>query len=836
MTVCIRPFPCIRFCAIAGLAWCALSAERQTQAALLATAPAAIYSLANDFSYRDNRITSTWSYRVDDFAISPPKYPPLTSANRDANALWGSDFPTPPMMWSEAAGYWGIGKNVSGKELVSTRNGTQWKPGEVLLHPKGGGSPSGLVICWTSPGSMALAVNYSFGHASTEGNGIGYKLTKRSGEVDAAVVALENIGGSITHELTGIVVAQGDQLLFRLDTCRDPVGDIIRADIRIEGSALAAQPATVPRPTGGTIVVGSDFTISVPASGAQTFQWRKDGNPISGATNATHRISDVKMADAGAYSVVVGPVSSGSATLNVTPKPKQLVPERFRSPVPRQIFSETLAAQEQELKTNAQMLRFAASRKKLAADRYRPAYHFVSPESQLNDPNGLCFWQGRWHMFYQGYPPDEFPQPKDIAKRRQHWGHAVSDDLVHWRDLPYAIYPGVEKMCFSGSTVVEENRVVANYLGINAGQMVAISKDPLLLNWEKIGGQPVKSPAGDSCIWKEGDTYFGLVGAGLVSSKNLTDWKSHGGFLEGNPFPLGDASACPNFVPIGKKHLFLSFSHTCGGQYLLGDYNAQSHKFKPYAHGRFNHGTVSPGGVHAPSAAADGQGGVINILNINDGRHSDDWDQIMSLAQHLTLRPDSQLRIEPVVAVASLRSEHQHIGETVLPANKDLVLESIKGDTLELEVEIDPQLARWVQLNVLRSPNAEEQTSITFYNFDRKLSIWYDTKAVICLDGTRSSTLPDVWLRPPERVEVDYGSRDGNSAPTATTPGKPLKLRVFVDRSVVEVFVNGKHYLAMRVYPGRKDSVGVSIRAQGQDAALKKLDAWRMKSIWSGEL
>ena len=239
-------------------------------------------------------------------------------------------------------------------------------------------------------------------------------------------------------------------------------------------------------------------------------------------------------------------------------------------------------------------------------------------------------------------------------------------------------------------------------------------------------------------------TYFGLVGAGLVSSKNLTDWTSHGDFLEGNPFPLGDASACPNFVPIGNKHLFLSFSHTFGGQYLLGDYNSKSHKFKPYAHDRFNHGKVSPGGVHAPSAAADGKGGVINILNINDGRHSDDWDQIMSLPQQLTLRPDSQLRIEPVDAVASLRAEHQHIGETVLPANKEIVLDSIQGNTLELEVEIDPRLSRWVQLNVLRSPNAEEQTSITFYNFDRKLSIWYDTKAVICLDGTRSSTLPDV--------------------------------------------------------------------------------------------
>ena len=140
--------------------------------------------------------------------------------------------------------------------------------------------------------------------------------------------------------------------------------------------------------------------------------------------------------------------------------------------------------------------------------------------------------------------------------------------------------------------------------------------------------------------------------------------------------------------------------------------------------------------------------------------------------------------------------------------------------------------AGWVQLNVLRSPDAEEQTSITFYNFDRKLSIWYDTQAVICLDGSRSSISPEVWLRPPERAVLERGSRDWSAAPTATTPGKPLKLRVFIDRSVVEVFVDGKQYLAMRVYPARKDSVGVSVLARGQDAVLKKLDAWQMNSIW----
>jgi beta-fructofuranosidase len=183
------------------------------------------------------------------------------------------------------------------------------------------------------------------------------------------------------------------------------------------------------------------------------------------------------------------------------------------------------------------------------------------------------------------------------------------------------------------------------------------------------------------------------------------------------------------------------------------------------------------------------------------------------------LGADSQLRIAPLEAIATLRGAHQHVPETTLRANHELVLEQVQGNALELDLEIDPREARWVQLNVLRSPDAQEQTSITFYNFDRKLSVWYHTPGILCLDGSRSSERPDVWLRPPERTTLPRG-------------GEPLRLRVFVDRSVVEVFANEKQYLAMRIYPGRADSLGVSLRAQGQDAVLKRLDAWQMQPIW----
>ena len=144
----------------------------------------------------------------------------------------------------------------------------------------------------------------------------------------------------------------------------------------------------------------------------------------------------------------------------------------YTSLVPQYTFPEALEEQEAALAANPVMQRLIASRKSYAADPHRPIYHYVNPEGTLNDPNGLCRWQGRWHLFYQGYPSED-PRP--------HWGHAMSEDLIHWRDLPYCIYPNPEEKCYSGATLVEVDRVIAMYHGVGVGNMVAVSSDPLLL-------------------------------------------------------------------------------------------------------------------------------------------------------------------------------------------------------------------------------------------------------------------------------------------------------------------------------------------------------------------
>jgi beta-fructofuranosidase len=538
----------------------------------------------------------------------------------------------------------------------------------------------------------------------------------------------------------------------------------------------------------------------------------------------------------------------------------------FPSPTPHYRFSEARAEQEAQLAINPLMRRLAASRAAMADDPYRPAFHFVSPESLLNDPNGLCFWRGRWHLFYQAYPPDEFPDQQDSGRRRQHWGHAISDDLVHWRDLPYAIYPGVDKMIFSGGKLVEDDRVIAFYPGVGIGKpgsanmtdltaamMVAKSSDPLLLNWEK--SSALDLTGADSDIWKQGDTYYGVLGGAdpyhlestvmpdrfrhpfhqkmyglgvwpawsIWTSKDLKAWDPAGDLLlEKTPFAdRYDEGACPNFQAIGDKHIMLFFSHVNGAQYLLGDYDAAMGKFRPYDHGRFNHGQVTPGGVHAPSAATDANGDVINILNINAGRPVAGWDQILSLPQRLSLDADKRLMINPIEAVATLRGAHRQIAQVELPANEEMVLNGISGNMLELGVEIDPREAQQIELTLLRSHDAQERTRIIFFNAGREQNpAAHHTKPEIVLDGSESSILNDVTPRPPERAVLAKGSRD------------PLKLRVFVDRSVVELFANGTQYLAIRVYPGRPDSLGVSLRARGGTALLKRMDAWQMKAIW----
>ncbi len=533
----------------------------------------------------------------------------------------------------------------------------------------------------------------------------------------------------------------------------------------------------------------------------------------------------------------------------------------YTSKIPQFTFASTLEEQEEQLKTNPLMLRFQEDRKKWAADPHVPLYHFYSPDNRLNDPNGLSYWQGRWHLFFQAYP---------VEDPRQHWGHAVSEDLIHWRDLPFAIYPNPEYQCFSGSAFVEDDRVIAMYHGTRLGNMVATSSDPLLLNWEKItdgapismypgtDGKPLPYRVFDPCIWKKDDTYYALSGGQLsrgpggkftranwlFRSENLADWEYLHPFIEDDQYSLvGDDGACPYFWPIGDKHIYLQFSHMSGGKYLIGDYKKDRDKFAVTAGGDFNFGPYGPGGVHAPSAApepAEHGGGsaatgdaVIAIFNMNPGRSTENYydGMIMTLPRRLTLLPEGSvdnLGQEPAGDYAALRYDHKNIGPMTLPANKEIVLDGVRGKAMEIIAVIDPKESAVIELDVFRSPKREEVTRILFYkssgyrhrSISRNSEEFGKLNSIISIESSSSSVLPDVKLRAPETANVFIDE------------GETLKLHVFIDKSVVEVFVNGRQCVAQRVYPGLEDSNGVSLRAQGSEAELVSLDAWRMKNIY----
>ncbi|MDE2808835.1 MAG: glycoside hydrolase family 32 protein [Gemmatimonadota bacterium] len=532
------------------------------------------------------------------------------------------------------------------------------------------------------------------------------------------------------------------------------------------------------------------------------------------------------------------------------------------SAVAQYSFGDTLAEQEAQLQTNPLLQRFRTTRQAQAGDPVRPIYHFCNPDGRLNDPNGLCFWQGRWHLFYQAFPPED-PRP--------HWAHAVSDDLIHWRDLPYAIYPHPEHGCWSGASLVDGDRVIVHYYGHQTGNVSAISRDPLLLNWQKVpGGIPepkINEPSQpyrvyDPCIWKKDGAYYSLSGGTLPTgprglqrranflfrSEDLETWEYLHPFVEDDLFSVnGDDGACPYFWPIGDKHMLLYYSHRNGGQYLIGDYDQARDKLIARDYGRFNFGASWPGGIHAPSATPDGKGGLIAIFNVNWGMPSPGWSeeerqrrhfgcwegqQLMSLPRRLSLSTSGDVQIEPAGDIESLRGRHTQIADCTIKGNSEIVFDQLVGNAIELNLEVETNGAPLIELDVLRSPDQQEHTRIAFYR-DRSVKPLETggaagtppnnegTYSLVALDSSHASIQPEARSRPPE------------IAPVFLAPEENLKMRVFVDKSIVEVFVNDRQCLAVRVYPGRQDSVGVALRAVGRDVRLVVLDAWEMKSIYS---
>lgn len=465
-------------------------------------------------------------------------------------------------------------------------------------------------------------------------------------------------------------------------------------------------------------------------------------------------------------------------------------------------------------------------RRRFLSDLHRPVYHFLSPSNWMNDPNGFIQWKGQYHMFYQH-------NPDSPAHANMHWGHAVSDDLIHWRDLPIALAPtpsGPDKGGVWSGNAIDYNGVPAlMYTGVHPEvQCLAFGSDDLL-EWRKYEGNPVipAPPDGlevtgfrDPFMWREGDTWYVIVGSGikgvggtifLYRSPDLIHWDYLGQMCTGDQSETGVMWECPSFFPLGDKHvLIVSIIPLAYVEYFVGTY--RDFKFEPEHHGRLDYSGL----FYAPETILDDQGRRLMIGWLRESREVSQsvaagWNGAHSIPRILTLRPDNRLNVEPAPELQRLRGQHIQYADMTIQRGTADILPDIQGRSLEICAEFAPGDTPRFGLKLLCSSDGEEQTVIAY---DR-------ASQVLMVDRGRSRANP---------TGVDTLTQ---AAPLALAPGEPLRLHIFLDHSVIEIFANGHTCLTTRVYPTRADSTGVSVFADAGSALLRQLDVWSLDSIWN---
>ncbi len=499
------------------------------------------------------------------------------------------------------------------------------------------------------------------------------------------------------------------------------------------------------------------------------------------------------------------------------------------------------------------------------ADRHRPRYHFVPAGGWMNDINGALWWRGRYHVFYQHHPDGAF-------WHRIQWGHASSVDLVHWVHHPIALTPddaGPDRDgCFSGSAFLDrDGRPTLIYHGVPDGTCLATAADDLLLHWTKHPANPVIATprAGDDgfgvygvydpCAWLHDGRYYAAQGNVTFRSPMLLD-NDHEPYRDPLGRPLSPADegdtlylfrsddlvrweyvghlyqsdrrwterhedcAVPEFFALGDRWMLLFASHLQSTQYYLGRLDGE--RFLPEVHGRMGW----PGGVlGGPRSLLDAQGRRIFFDWIRELRGTDDerasgWSGVMTLPRVLSLAADGSLLIEPAPELAALRLGARRWVDLGLPAQGELRLDGVHSDSFELHLVVPPSDATELGLKVRCSPDGAEQTVVTCDRAAGTLSVDVSRSSLDARIRYRYYRFEGPLARRPE-TERDCPRQ---VAPLRLGAAEPLDLRVFVDRSVIEVYANRRQCLTQRVYPTREDSLGVALFSRGGPAVVARLD------------
>jgi beta-fructofuranosidase len=457
----------------------------------------------------------------------------------------------------------------------------------------------------------------------------------------------------------------------------------------------------------------------------------------------------------------------------------------------------------------------AAAASRAQADPARPIFHVTSPAQWINDPNGPIFYKGFYHLFYQLHPFSDGSGPK-------YWGHVRSRDLAKWEPLPIALWPSIEageSEVWSGCcTINDRGDPMCFYTSIAPGksaldhaeQWAAIG-DKDLIHWRKSPANPVLTEAlhGEKKIydWRDPFTFndkkrtFMVTGGNLnraqggravvniyeAENAELTKWKYRGVLLEDSD-PQAKTAECPNFFKLGDQWV-LFFSPYGRVQYFVGDFDAENCRFRPRTRGVLDYGPsfYAPNTMQVP----DGRRLVWGWVNGFPGGHG--WNGCLSLPRLLSLSRDGQLLQDPAPQLNKLRGKAVERRNVRLENGVETLLLP-KTNTLEILADIDLNSAKSITLQF--KSGAKDAPSIVV-KFDGSELTAMDTKAPL----------------------------------TLAKGGGKLRLRIFIDRSVLEVFANGTVCATKTISPLDANAT-LEIRADGGTANAKLIQAWPVKSIW----
>ncbi|MBB3062306.1 GH32 C-terminal domain-containing protein [Microbulbifer rhizosphaerae] len=495
---------------------------------------------------------------------------------------------------------------------------------------------------------------------------------------------------------------------------------------------------------------------------------------------------------------------------------------------------------------------------RFADDLHRPRIHAMPPANWTNEPHGMVEKDGRYHLFYQRTPNGPY-------KWMMHWGHMWSDDLVNWVDAKDALYPqpnssGVfglgSKGIWSGDVVMDKGVAHAFYTTVNydgqfdQGIARATSTDIDLESWQRRGGiidKNTPNPGGiadfrDPYLWRDGDRWHMLIGAAMGSAGGVeyytTDdldadnWQRAARPFSSLPFTEMDPSSAiwemPVFEYIGEHNGVDKYAlvvSPIGGSMRKNDapfvrsvYWTGTWSLDGNGEGQFVPDSAEPKFLdlihgHLSPAVARQNGepvaiGIVDERSSSEMQNTQGWAHTFSLPRIWSLGDDGQtLWQRPHPQLQSLRDTAELQQWGVQTVNGELLLVDA-GHLYELEVELaEPLAEQTFGFNLATSPDGDETTRI------------YLQGGTITIDKRQSSN--NTAQEELRQYSADYD---------VAAFGAPQFLRLYVDHSVVTVFINDRAVFSNRIYPTRADSTGLSLFSDG-DVALAEASWYPLRPI-----